>query len=284
MRISPLSGSFGRGRFFGHSHNPMNYFDYLWDAMVWKTLGAISRLAGLVGLKKKAREIRAHRDLHAIQSRISVIQESIHETQSKLRILCLERTSLENALLSAVHDVRMMAKKRIAERTDAAARNGRPFEYKNSDVILWMTDHTEIHRINDLRSYKMSSDRLRIRVNAMNGMLQALQKKHAELDAVTMDFDVSTDMESAGKVLAETDAVSMDHLTNEILRNVRNAIDSMDASLETSELSKELDEAFKEAEPRMAPTRDVVDLVFELTTPVKKTNQTNEKVMELSYN
>jgi hypothetical protein len=117
------------------------------DRLLDLAYGCVSGVLRLAGQRYWARYVLSARVIQSVRTHVGRLQNAVDDVQRQLKLLtddlCVEQTKLEHAL----QDVRSMTEKRIEEKRTRAYRIGIPFQYKTSDVFMWMNDYSEIETI-----------------------------------------------------------------------------------------------------------------------------------------
>lgn len=210
----------------------MSFVQRWWNWGVNETTRAMACVVGAVGRKSFARRMRAWRTLRIIYVNEQALGIAAYRNQNRLRDACMELDYVKNSMRSAMFDVRRFAESRVAERDSASERAGVKLVYARNDVLLWMTDLEEISRFNDLRTHKMQVKRLTKRVDMLNRMLRGTQRKQEELNNMIADYEMSQDFEHIARSLDDVNLMSLDPLTNEILKSIQFIDVAMSESVE----------------------------------------------------
>lgn len=246
------------------------FLDQLWNIWVNGLYGCGSGIMRAVGQNAWSRYILAARALSVIHTQSALLQNTIEETQTKLKIMTDELAVHQAMLDSAIHDVREMAENRIEEKRIHAERMGTTFVFNRSEVLVWMNDYSEIRRIEELRVLKMQCRRLELRVTKLHAAKIQLQTTQAAFGDMICNAELAEDFERITERLDETNTTHLDPLIHDMMMKVYNITDVMQESAEKNrEMVAEMDQMLESMPDRVKPgveeTKDIIELVFQTT-------------------
>lgn len=218
------------------------------------------------------RKIRVKSALYVVSHERDKMKASVEQAHVIVCDLSEELDQKGVELETVKQDVRALSELRVNERKELARRMGTNFRYTKEDVISWMKDPLEIRRINELRAVALEHKRLKYRVMAAHRVMDTLARKHANLDRHIADYEVSRDLESACKALEDANALDMNKLTEEILKDLSVIAERVRASEEKDFDTTLVDQAFEELAVVDTEADDVVDWIAGsmITTHKKK--------------